>query len=249
MIEVLEYLRPHQNELRQRLVRSCLVVVLASTVAYVFKDEIAVWCMRPLYQAYPQLGKLVYTKLTEAFLSYLKLSLLVGVAVAFPFLLAQIWLFVAPGLLEREKRMVRTITLWSTLLFAGGGLFAFFVALPRMLHYFMSYASPTLQPMLNLGLYLTFTARMIMAFGIAFQIPFLMVMAIRTRLLAHDHFRRKRLYFYIAIVVLAFLLTTGELTATVLLALPLFGLYEAGILAARVFGSTKSLAPDNPAAP
>jgi sec-independent protein translocase protein TatC len=192
--------------------------------------------MQPLYLAYPQLGKLVYTKLTEAFLSYLKLSLLVGLAVSFPFLLYQIWLFVSPGLLDREKRMLRTIILWATLLFAGGASFSFFIALPRMLHYFMSYASPTLQPMIQLGLYLTFTARMILAFSIAFEIPFLMVMAIRTGLIQGDHFRKKRSYFYIAIVVLSFLLTTGELTATILLSLPLFALYEAGIIAGRVFG-------------
>jgi sec-independent protein translocase protein TatC len=250
MIEALEHFRPHQEELRKRLIHCCLALVLTSTVAYLFKDEIAAWCMRPLYLAYPQLGKLVYTKLTEAFLSYLKLSLLVGLAAAFPFLLYQTWLFVAPGLLDQEKRMVRTVVLWATLLFAGGAAFAFFVALPRMLHYFMSYASPTLQPMLKLGLYLTFTARMVLAFGIAFEIPFLMVMAIRTGLIRGDHFRRKRFYFYLAIVVLSFLLTTGDLTATTLLSFPLFALYEAGIVAGRVFGGSKptSASGDTPAA-
>lgn len=248
MIEALEHFRPHQEELRKRLIRCCLVLVLASSVAYLFKDAIAAWCMRPLYEAYPQLGKLVYTKLTDAFLSYLKLSLLVGLATSFPFLLYQLWLFISPGLLDHEKRMVRTITLWATLLFAGGALFAFFVALPRMLHYFMSYASPSLLPMLKLGLYLTFTIRMMLAFGIAFEIPFLMVMAIRTGLLQADHFRSKRIPFYIAIVILSFLLTTGELTATTLLSIPLFGLYEAGILASRVFGGKKPQENSTPAA-
>ena len=248
MIEALEHFRPHQEELRKRLIRCCLALLLTSTVAYLFKDDIAAWCMRPLYLAYPQLGKLVYTKLTDAFLSYLKLSLLVGLAAAFPFLLYQAWLFVAPGLLDHEKRLVRTVILWATLLFAGGVLFAFFVALPRILHYFMSYASPTLQPMLKLGLYLTFTARMALAFGIAFEIPFLMVMAIRTGLIQGDHFRKKRAYFYIAIVVLSFLLTTGDLTATTLLSFPLFVLYEAGIVAGRVFGDTKTAVDDPPAA-
>lgn len=249
MIEALEHFRPHQEELRRRLIRCCLVLVLTSIIAYLFKDEIAAWCMRPLYLAYPQLGKLVYTKLTEAFLSYLKLSLLVGLAAGLPFLLYQIWMFVSPGLLDNEKRTVRAILLWATLLFAGGALFAFFIVLPKMLHYFMSYASTTLQPMIKLGLYLTFTARMVLAFGIAFEIPFLMVMAIRTGLIKGDHFRKKRLYFYIAIVVLSFLLTTGELTATTLLSFPLFALYEAGILAGRVFGNSKTGGPSPGDAP
>ena len=235
MIEVLEHFRPHQEELRKRLIRCCLAIVLTSTIAYLFKDRIAAWCMQPLYLAYPHLGKLVYTKLTEAFISYLTLSLLVGLAASFPFILYQIWLFISPGLLDQEKQLIRRIVLWATLLFVGGASFAFFIVLPRMLHYFMSYASPTLIPMLKLGLYLTFTGRMVLAFGIAFEIPFLMVMAIRSGLIEGDHFRKKRAYFYGAIVILAFLLTAGELTATVLLSFPLFALYEAGIIAGKVF--------------
>jgi sec-independent protein translocase protein TatC len=243
MLEAFEHLRPHQEELRKRLIRCCLAIVLTSAIAYLFKDHIAAWCMRPLYLAYPQLGKLVYTKLTEAFISYLTLSLLVGLAASFPFVLYQIWLFISPGLLDQEKQLIRRIVLWATLLFAGGASFAFFIILPRMLHYFMSYASPTLTPMLKLGLYLTFTARMVLAFGIAFEIPFLMVMAVRSGLLSSDHFRKKRTYFYIAIVVLSFLLTTGELTATTLLSFPLFALYEAGIIAGRVFQGKKTPPP------
>jgi len=240
MIGVLEQFAPHQAELRRRFIRCCVAVLLTSSVAYLCKDELAAWCMRPLHLAYPEVGKLVYTKLTDALFSYLKLSLLIGLAVSFPYLLYQVWLFVAPGLLEREKRMVRIIVLWATLLFLAGAAFAFFVALPQMLIFFMSYASPTLQPMLKLGLYLSFTVRMTLAFGIAFEIPFLMVMATRTGLLKRDHFRQKRIPFYIAIAVLSFLLTTGEITATVLLALPLFVLYEAGIVSCRVFGARQN---------
>jgi len=240
MLEVFEHIQPHHKELRKRLIHCCLAIVLTSAAAYFFKDHIAAWCMRPLYLAYPQLGKLVYTKLTEAFISYLTLSVLVGVAASFPFILYQIWLFISPGLLDQEKQLIRRIVLWATLLFAGGASFAFFIVLPRMLHYFMSYASPALTPMLKLGLYLTFTARMVLAFGIAFEIPFLMVMAIRSGLLSSDHFRKNRIYFYIAIVVLSFLLTTGELTATTLLSFPLFALYEAGIIAGRVFQGKKT---------
>jgi sec-independent protein translocase protein TatC len=235
MFEALEHFAPHQQELRRRLIHCCLALMLTSTVAYFFKDQITAWCMHPLYLAYPPLGKLVYTKLTEAFISYLKLSMLVGIIVSFPFILSQIWLFIVPGLLDAEKQTIRRIVLWATLLFAGGASFAFFIVLPRMLSYFMSYASSSLIPMLKLGLYLTFTARMVLAFGVAFEIPFLMVMATRSGLISSDHFRKKRVYFYLAIVVLSFLLTTGELTATTLLSFPLFALYEAGIIAGRVF--------------
>ncbi len=246
MIEALEQFRPHQEELRRRLIRSFLAVVLTSSVAYLFKETLAAWCIHPLQRAYPPLEKLVYTNLPEAFLSYIKLSLLVGLVVASPFVLYQVWLFVAPGLLDKEKRMVRRVVLWATLLFAAGGAFAYFVVLPQILVYFMSYARPGLEPMLKLGLYLTFTARMVLTFGIAFEIPFLMVMAIRTSLLAREYFQKKRTAFYIAMVVLSFLLASGELTATVLLSLPLFALYEAGIIAARVFAGPTETRLDTP---
>ncbi|WP_448875013.1 twin-arginine translocase subunit TatC [Desulfobulbus propionicus] len=246
MLEALEQFQPHHQELKQRLLRCLLVLAGTSTVAYLFKDHLANWCIEPLYRAYPQLDKLVYTKLTEAFLSYLKLSLLAGLIAALPFMLYQLWLFVAPGLLDNEKKTVRSILAWASMLFTSGALFAYYVALPRILLFFMSYAGPTLQPRLKLGLYLTFTARMILTFGIAFEIPFLMVMASRTGLIRPGHFPKKRPYFYLAIIVLSFLLTTGDPTATVLLSLPLFALYEAGILACRFFGGTSAANPGSP---
>ncbi len=235
MIAALEQFAPHHQELRKRLIRSFLVIFVTTSLAYVFIDPIAGFCMRPLFLAYPALDHLVYTKLTEAFISYIKLSLLVGITVSFPFLLYQIWMFISPGLLDNERRIAKRIVLWATLLFAAGVLFSFFVVLPRTMMFFMSYAGDNLLPMPKLGLYLTFVARMVLAFGIAFEIPFLMVMATKTGLVSREHFKAKRKYFYMAIVVLSFLLTAGEITATALLSLPLFGLYEAGIIAGRVF--------------
>ena len=87
----------------------------------------------------------------------------------------QLWMFVAPGLRDNEKKLAVVIVFWATLLFAGGGTFAFFAVLPKMLTYLMSYAGENLEPLPKLGLYLTFVARTVMTFGIAFQIPFLMV--------------------------------------------------------------------------
>ena len=105
----------------------------------------------------------------------------------------------------------------------------------------MSYAGENLVPLPKLSLYLTFVARMVLAFAISFEIPFLMVMTIWSGLVRRDYFKTQRKYFYIAIIVLAFLLTAGEVTATVLLAVPLFLLYEAGIFAGRIFVKEQSL--------
>ncbi len=235
MIAALEHFRPHHEELRKRLIRSFLAITVCTVVAYMFINPIADLCTRPLFLADPTLKTLVYTKLTEAFISYIKLALLVGILVSSPYLLYQIWMFVAPGLLDNEKKIARRIIFWATGLFAAGALFSFFIVLPKTLAFFMGYAGTNLEPMPKLGLYLTFVARMVLAFAIAFEIPFLMVMASASGLVKHDHFTAKRKYFYIAIVVLSFLLTAGDITATVLLSFPLFGLYESGIIACRVF--------------
>lgn len=235
MIGAFAEFAPHHEELRKRLIRSFLVIFVFTVIAYLFIEPIAAVCMQPLFYAYPELTNLIYTNLTEAFISYIKLALLVGIAASFPFILYQIWMFVAPGLFAHERRIAIRIILWATLLFAGGSLFAFFIVLPEMLVFFMSYAGDNLQPMPKLGLYLTFVARMVLAFAIAFQIPFLMVMTVKTGLINKTHFSKQRKYFYGAIVFLSFLLTAGEPTATVLLSIPMFGLYETGIIASKIF--------------
>lgn len=235
MIPALEALRPHHEELRKRLIRSFAAIAVCSGLAWLFADQLAAFCARPLFIAAPHLHKLIYTKLTDPFIAYLKLALLAGTAVSFPFLLYQAWMFISPGLLAHERRLARRILFWATGLFTAGALFAFFIVLPRTLAFFMSYAGENLQPMPKLSLYLTFVGRMVLAFAAAFEIPFLMVMASAAGLVRRGHFRAKRRYFYIAIAVLAFLLAAGDITAAALLAFPLFGLYEAGILADKVF--------------
>jgi sec-independent protein translocase protein TatC len=238
----LEFFRPHHLELRKRIIRIFLSIIVTTAAAYAFSEQIAAFFIAPLLKASPFVHKLVYTNLPEAFVSYLKLSLLVGILLSFPVILYQIWVFVSPGLRSDEKKLAVIVVFWASLLFTGGGIFAFFIVIPKMLSYFMSYAGPNLEPLPQFGMYLTFIARTILAFGIAFQIPFLMVMAGKAGFVQAFYFRRKRLYFYGVIVVLAFLLTAGDFIATGLLAIPLFALYEAGIFLTALLG--KKLEPD-----
>ncbi len=235
----LEQFRPHHEELRQRLIRVFISLVVATGVTYIYSESIARFFMVPLFDASPYLDHLVYTNLPEAFLSYLKLSLLVGVVITFPITLYQIWMFIAPGLKGNEKKFAVTVVFWATLLFGAGATFAFFGVLPRMLSYFMSYAGEQLEPLPKFGKYLTFVARTVLAFGLSFEIPFLMVMAGKAGFVKAQYFRAKRLYFYAAIVFVAFLLTAGDFMATALLAIPLFALYEAGIFLTALFGRKK----------
>ncbi len=243
IVRSLEQFRPHHVELRQRLIRVFLAIVICTGVVYGFSETIARLFMVPLFNASPYLDHLVYTNLPEAFLSYLKLSLLIGLVISFPVTLYQIWMFIAPGLKSNEKKFAVTVVFWATLLFGSGAFFAFFGVLPRMLLYFMSYAGDHLEPLPKFGKYLTFVARTVIAFGLSFEIPFLMVMAGKAGFVKAQYFRTKRLYFYAAIVFLAFLLTAGDFMATGLLAIPLFGLYEAGIFLTALFGKKNNSIP------
>lgn len=229
-----EHLGSHLRELRQRLVVSLLAVLVCSGVAYAFIEPIAWAVMAPLFQACPSLKSLVYTNLTEAFLSYIKLALVIGVGASLPVLLYQAWSFVAPGLHTHEKAVLRTVVLLASLLFLGGVAFAYFLLLPRLLHFLMGFAREGLQPLPKFGLYLTFMARTALGFGLAFEIPFLMAAVSRTGLVAAGHFQQKRLYFSLVLLALAFVLAAGEPFSALLLLLPLAGLYEIGVVIARV---------------
>ncbi|MGV1099919.1 twin-arginine translocase subunit TatC [Thiovibrio sp. JS02] len=225
----------HLTELRHRVLVSFLAILVFTATAYAFSDHLARFFMAPLIKGHPTLAKLVYTNLTEAFVSYLKISLLVGLMASFPVCCHQLWMFVSPGLHQHEKRVARHVVFWGTSLFAGGVVFAYFVVLPQALSFLLSFATERLIPLPKLDSYLTFVARTALAFGLSFEIPFLMVMATKVGIVARGYFARRRKYFYIAIVILSFLLTVGDIFSTVLLALPLFGLYEAGILISRPF--------------
>lgn len=225
----------HLRELRRRLIIIFAAIAMASAGAYYGAETVVRLFMRPLRQAHPEALRLVYTNLPEAFIGYLKVSLLVGLLAAFPVVIYQLWMFVAPGLHRHEKRTALTVVFWGALLFAGGVLFAYLAVLPQALHFLLGVAGPGLTPQLKFDAYLTFVARSAFAFGLAFELPFLMLMAVKSGLLDRHYFARHRKYSYIGILIIAFLLVAGDPVATLLLAVPLCALYETGIILGRIF--------------
>ncbi|MGL1931241.1 MAG: twin-arginine translocase subunit TatC [Desulfotalea sp.] len=238
--------RPHHLELKKRTIRIGIAITVCSAIAYFFSEQIAAACIAPLQNASPLVYKLVYTNLPEAFIAYIKLALLVGIICSMPYCIYQAWAFVAPGLTSKEKKTAGIVVFWSTFLFLTGGCFDFFIILPKILTYFMSYTTETLLPLPKLGLYLTFVGRSVLTFGIAFQIPFLMVMAGKADLVQARYFKKKRMYFYVAIITLAFLLSAGDFMASALLSGPLFILYESGITLSSIFNRKKNKKSEEP---
>ncbi len=220
----------HLKELRQRVLVVFCAVLFFTAVAYYFSRPITAYLVQPIFRASPEIKGLIYTHLTEAFVSYLKVAVLAGLAASFPVVCYQLWMFVAPGLRRREKRTALIISFWATFLFLGGVFFGYFVALPEVLSFLMDSAGAQLAAKPRFDSYLTFVARTVIAFGLAFEIPFLMVAAGRTGIVRRKYFIEKRWISYGAILVLAFLLVAGDPLGAILLALPLIALYEMGIL-------------------
>jgi sec-independent protein translocase protein TatC len=233
-----EHFSGHLQELRRRLLVSFAAIIGCSAVAYLFTQQLTRLFVAPLFRAYPELGSLVYTNPTEAFITYLKVALLVGLAFSLPILIFQLWMFVSPGLHLHERRLALKVVGVASLLFLTGALFAYWVVLPVALTFLMGFASERLVALPKLEAYLAFMVRSTLAFGLAFEVPFLMVIANRTDLVSRDYFIKKRSYFYAGIGVLSLLITTGDFFAAILLAIPLFGLYEGGLLVMRLFGES-----------
>ncbi len=236
MSPLANHFQGHLQELRRRVTISFAAMAVFSGVAYFFSRDLARFFVEPLFIACPDLTALVYTNLTEAFVSYLKISVLVGVGASFPVVLYQVWRFISPGMHSHEKNFGILVVFWATFLFGFGVAFAYVAVLPRALTYLMSFASENLEAMPKLDSYLSFVARSGLAFGLSFEIPFLMVMASRAGVIDRLYFARQRKYYYIAIAVVSFLLAAGDFMSTLLLVFPLFVLYELGLVVIRVFG-------------
>lgn len=225
----------HLAELRKRLITSFISIVVCAGIAFLFAKQLTYLLMIPLFQSAPFVEKLIYTNLTEAFMSYLKVSLFAGVIVSAPVLLYEFWLFIAPALFQNEKKVFGRIILLSLSLFAGGALFAYFLVIPQLLQFFFGLGRDLLEPLPRLDAYLGFIGRTLLTFGLAFEIPFLIVATGKLGLVKKGYFKERRKYYYLALFIVSTLLSGGDLFSAILLTLPLLGLYEIGVLTLRLF--------------
>ncbi|MCK5544130.1 MAG: twin-arginine translocase subunit TatC, partial [Desulfobulbaceae bacterium] len=134
----------HLKELRHRVTVSFLSILIFSLTVYIFADRISAFFMMPLFKAYPALANLVYTNLSEAFVSYMKMSFLVGLILSFPVICYQVWMYVSPGLHSHERRVALKVVASATILFAAGIIFSFFIVLPEALSFLMGFAGEEL---------------------------------------------------------------------------------------------------------
>lgn len=196
--------------------------------------------MLPLISAMPPDGKLIYTGLPEAFFTYLKVALLAGVLLSVPILMYQLWMFIAPGLYDKEKRWVLPIVCLSSLFFMGGALFGYFIVFPFGFKFFMGFASDYIRALPSMKEYLGFSAKLLFAFGVVFEMPLFITFLAKLGIVDVKFLRTKRRYAILLFFVFAAILTPPDVITQIMMAGPLILLYEVSILGAKIFGKKKA---------
>jgi sec-independent protein translocase protein TatC len=224
----------HLGELRTRIVRSLIALVIGTAIALPFSERIVDFLARPV----TKLGyKLVFTAPAEAFWVQMKVGLIVGLFIAAPGILWQVWAFIAPGLHAHEKKYAAPFVIVGSLMFILGGAFSLFVVTPYAIAFLLSYARETLTPMITLENHIDFLLKFTLAFGAVFELPLAITLLARMGLVTAKMLSRNRKYAILgAFIVGAVLTPTPDAFNQTLMAGPLIILYEVGILSARVFG-------------
>ncbi|HIJ75376.1 MAG TPA: twin-arginine translocase subunit TatC [Deltaproteobacteria bacterium] len=229
----------HLEELRTRLLICCLAVGVGFVVCYFFHARIFEILMKPWINAMPpgQPAKLIYTAPQEAFFVYMKVSFIAGTLLAAPVILWQVWKFVAPGLYENEKMYMLPVILFSSSCFISGVLFGYFVVIPVAFKFFASFSSEYITPMLRTTEYLSFANKMLLCFGIAFQLPVFAFFLAKMGVLSADFLKRKRKWAIVLVFIAAAVLTPSpDVVSQLLMAMPLLVLYEASVWIVHFFG-------------
>lgn len=233
----------HLIELRQRLIWSALAFFVAFIVCYVFHKQIFTILVAPMNTLpNPEGRRMIFTAPTEAFFTYVKVAAWGAVCLSFPIVAGQIWKFVAPGLYQNEKSAFLPFLIATPFMFALGAAFLYFLILPYGLQFFASFEIPReagagavpIQFEAKMNEYLSFVMALILAFGISFELPVLLVLLCRVGILHSTQLAEKRRYAIVAMVTFAAIVTPPDVFSQLALAIPMYGLYEVSIVIARM---------------
>ena len=225
----------HLVELRDRILRSLLVVVILILVLVPFANDLYVFFAKPLMAALPEGTSMISTEPHGPFFVPLKLVIAISVIAAMPYLLHQLWAFVAPGLYDNEKALAIPLLVSSTLLFYLGIVFAYFVVFPLVFAFFTSTAPEGVAVMTDINAYFSFCMKLFFAFGVSFEVPVATVIMVKMGITTPDDLAAKRPYVIVGAFVVGMLMTPPDIFSQTLLALPVWVLFEVGVRLSRRF--------------
>jgi sec-independent protein translocase protein TatC len=223
----------HLIELRDRLLRSVLVIVLLLLPLLYFANDLYSLLAEPLLRHMPQGTQMIATEVASPFLTPFKLALIAAIFIAVPYLLYQAWAFIAPGLYQHEQKLVIPLMLSSTLLFYAGIAFAYYVVFPLVFGFFIGIAPEGVAVMTDISKYLDFVLKLFIAFGIAFEVPIATILMCWTGMTTPEKLAEKRAYVIVGAFVIGMLMTPPDIISQSLLAIPMWMLFEAGLFFAR----------------
>jgi sec-independent protein translocase protein TatC len=235
----------HLLELRDRLIRAIVAVALAFLPCMFYSNQIFSFVATPLKEKLPKGTQLIATTVMSPFTTPFKLSLFVAVFVAMPFIIYQLWAFVAPGLYRHEKRFAVPLLVSSIVLFYVGVVFAYFFVFPVMFQFFAASTPHGVAMMTDINAYLDFVLTMFLAFGAAFEVPVAVVLLVLTGVVRLEKLRENRGYVLIGIFILAAFLTPPDAVSQSIMAIPMYLLYEGGLLMARILVKMRRESSDN----
>ena len=234
----------HLEELRKRLVACFIAIGIGFVISYCFKEKLFEILSNPLISVMGTDDKMIFTGLPEAFFTYLKVALLSGFMLAAPVVLYQFWMFVAPGLYQKERRLLIPIVFLSSVFFVGGALFGYFIVFPFGFKFFLGFASETIQAFPSMKEYLGFSAKLLLAFGLVFELPLVITFLAKLGIVSVDFLKKNRKYALILFFAGSAILTPPDVVTQIMMAVPLMLLYEISIIGARVFGKKEAKESD-----
>jgi sec-independent protein translocase protein TatC len=230
----------HLIELRDRLIR-ILVVILIFFIGFIaFANDLYAYLAEPLQSLLPEGASMIATQVASPFLAPFKLALYLSVYCGAPMILYQLWGFIAPGLYANEKKIAGPLLISSIFLFYAGMAFAYFVVFPLVFGFFTTVGPTGVTVMTDIDAYLSFVLKLFLAFGLAFEIPVATMLLIKAGIASPESLKEKRPYVFIGCFVVGMLVTPPDMISQTLLAVPMWLLFEAGLIGARFLGSKKT---------
>jgi len=239
----------HLIELRERLVRALVAVLVVFAILFMWPGAAAIYdfLAQPLMQALPEGSKMIATGVITPFMVPMKVTALVAFMIALPVVLFQAWAFVAPGLYEHEKKLALPIVVASTLLFLAGVAFCYYFVFGTVFRFINDFAPKSITPAPDIEAYFSFVITMFLAFGVTFEIPIVVVVLVRAGVVTVEKLKEIRPYVIVGAFVVAAVVTPPDVLSQFLLAVPMCLLYEAGIFVAGFVGTRSRDAGDQPA--